>query len=63
MNTDTPERKMGRPKLPEEKARALTEKIRVNKEERAAFKRASEKAGTDRSEWMRNTLLKAAGAA
>lgn len=52
----------GRPKLPASKARGIFEKLRVNKAELMAIRRASKRAKMERSEWMRQTLLKAAGA-
>jgi hypothetical protein len=50
----------GRPKLPAAQARGIFEKLRVNRAERKAIHTAAKRAGVDRSEWMRQTLLEAA---
>ena len=54
-------KKMGRPKVPKAKLRGILIQARVSPEEnkriQAAIKRASENA----SEWVRKTLLTAAG--
>ena len=60
--TQEPQRKGGRPKLPPEQARGIFEKLRVNERELEAIKRAAEKNGVERSEWMRRTLMEAAAA-
>lgn len=52
----------GRPKLPASRARGIFEKLRVNKAELTAIRKAAKRARLDRSEWMRKTLLEAAGA-
>lgn len=54
--------KRGRPKLPASQARAIFEKLRVNRAELSAIRKAAKRAGVDRSEWMRQTLLEAAEA-
>ncbi len=54
---------MGRPPLPRGRARNFIAKIMLNNNELNAIERASKSAGTDRSKWMRKTLLEAAEAA
>ena len=51
---------MGRPKLPTGKARALTLRLRISKEEERRFKGAARKAGVSLTKWHRNVLNSAA---
>jgi len=55
--------KMGRPPLPNGYARTFIAQLPLNASELKAIDKASRSAGTDRSKWMRKTLLQAAEAA
>jgi predicted HicB family RNase H-like nuclease len=54
-------KRMGRPKLPANKARNLTLRLRVSIEEKKRFKAAARRAGVSFPKWHRNTLNYAAG--
>jgi len=59
----TKKAKMGRPPLPNGYARTFIAQLPLNASELKAIDKASKSAGTDRSKWMRKTLLEAAEAA
>jgi hypothetical protein len=54
-------RSVGRPSLPKGEVKKVTP-IRLQDNERAMFEQAAEKAGLSLSEWMRQSLRKAAKA-
>ena len=56
----TDSKKMGRPVLPEGKARSAVVRFRVTESERARMEAAAEKAGVSLSEWARVRLVRAA---
>ena len=55
--------RMGRPPLPMGRVRKFMAVLKLNGSELDAIEKASRSAGTDRSKWMRQTLLEAAEAA
>ena len=52
-------KKVGRPALPKNRARANITTLRVQPEERAAFDKAAKKRGLSLSDWIRKTLKSA----
>jgi len=53
------EKKAGRPKLPNGKAKSTVVRARVSPQEREKMEKAAERAGLQFSEWTRKTLLDA----
>jgi hypothetical protein len=51
---------MGRPKLPETKARSIFISIRLSKKENEKVRKAFHKSGMKKSEWLRAAILGAA---
>ena len=58
-NTEKP-RPRGRPPLPRGEVKGIFAAFKLSKDEDKTIRRASRKAGMDRSAWMRTTLLTAA---
>jgi hypothetical protein len=54
--------KKGRPRLPDNEAKRILAGMKVSKLEDALIRKASAKAGLDKSTWMRSVLLEAATA-
>lgn len=55
------QKKMGRPKLPKDKSKKTIVTFRLIPEEKDRIERAAKAAGMRVSQWIRKTLLKAAG--
>lgn len=56
-------RTRGRPPLPRGEVKGVFAAFKLSKDEDKTIRRASRKAGMDRSAWMRTTLLSAAARA
>lgn len=52
-------KKVGRPSLPKDKAKAVITPIRLQPDEKAQYEKAAKKAGLNLSEWIRQTLKEA----
>ena len=55
-------KRVGRPKLPKKQYRGSVVTVRLQKQERKAVGDAAKRSGLKVSEWVRSTLLVAAGA-